>query len=163
MEKEVCPCGSGKNYQECCHPIIKGDEKAKTAESLMRSRYSAYVKHEIDWIVKSCVQSKDNKIDLDETTAWSKESTWHGLKILKTEKGGENDKEGIVDFSAVYSRKGLKDTHLEHAKFVKTDGEWLYESGTLIPTTIVRDSAKIGRNDPCPCGSGLKYKKCCGK
>jgi preprotein translocase subunit SecA len=24
-------------------------------------------------------------------------------------------------------------------------------------------SAKVGRNDPCPCGSGIKYKKCCGK
>ena len=29
-------------------------------------------------------------------------------------------------------------------------------------TTIVRTSEKVGRNDPCPCGSGLKYKKCCG-
>ena len=29
--------------------------------------------------------------------------------------------------------------------------------------TFVRKSAKIGRNDPCPCGSGLKYKKCCGR
>ena len=28
--------------------------------------------------------------------------------------------------------------------------------------TIVKDK-KVGRNDPCPCGSGLKYKKCCGK
>ncbi len=30
-------------------------------------------------------------------------------------------------------------------------------------TPIVRTSPKIGRNDPCPCGSGKKYKKCCGK
>ena len=29
--------------------------------------------------------------------------------------------------------------------------------------TIVRDSPKVGRNDPCPCGSGKKYKKCCGR
>ena len=29
-------------------------------------------------------------------------------------------------------------------------------------TTIVNDGPKIGRNDPCPCGSGKKYKKCCG-
>ena len=28
---------------------------------------------------------------------------------------------------------------------------------------IVRDGAKIGRNDACPCGSAKKYKKCCGK
>jgi len=29
--------------------------------------------------------------------------------------------------------------------------------------TVVRKSPKVGRNDPCPCGSGLKYKKCCGR
>ena len=29
--------------------------------------------------------------------------------------------------------------------------------------TYRRESAKIGRNDPCPCGSGKKYKKCCGR
>ena len=46
---------------------------------------------------------------------------------------------------------------------VKKEGEWVYHSGSLIPTTIVRDGAKVGRNDPCPCGSGLKYKRCCGR
>ncbi|MBQ4347646.1 MAG: SEC-C domain-containing protein [Firmicutes bacterium] len=29
-------------------------------------------------------------------------------------------------------------------------------------TTYVSEAPKIGRNDPCPCGSGKKYKKCCG-
>jgi len=68
-----------------------------------------------------------------------------------------------VDFSATYTRKGLKDIHLEKAHFVKKDDQWLYESGSLIPTTIVREGTKTGRNDPCPCGSGKKYKKCCGQ
>ena len=31
------------------------------------------------------------------------------------------------------------------------------------PKPFIRDQPKIGRNDPCPCGSGKKYKKCCGK
>jgi preprotein translocase subunit SecA len=36
-------------------------------------------------------------------------------------------------------------------------------SGDLQPVQqVVRGAAKIGRNDPCPCGSGKKYKKCCG-
>ena len=90
--KDLCPCGSGKNYCDCCEPIIKGSAKAPTAEALMRSRYSAYVKHEIDHIAKSCVQDPDrNEIDLEETRRWSEESTWHGLKILRTEKGKESD------------------------------------------------------------------------
>lgn len=164
MKDDLCPCGSGKLYSQCCEPIIKGSQKAPTAESLMRSRYSAYVKHEIDWIVESCVQRpEENEIDLEETRRWSEESTWQGLKILRTEKGGENDTEGIVEFSATYTRGGLKDVHLEQAHFSKKTGQWLYETGKLIPTTVVRDGEKVGRNDPCPCGSGKKYKKCCGR
>jgi SEC-C motif-containing protein len=53
-ETEKCPCGSGKSYGECCRPVISGEKKAPTAESLMRARYSAYVKHEIDFIIDSC-------------------------------------------------------------------------------------------------------------
>jgi len=34
---------------------------------------------------------------------------------------------------------------------------------TAAPTTVKRQGDKIGRNDPCPCGSGKKYKKCCGQ
>jgi len=29
--------------------------------------------------------------------------------------------------------------------------------------TVKNDEPKVGRNDPCPCGSGKKYKQCCGK
>ena len=164
MSKIICPCGSSKQYSECCEPIIRGTKKAVTAEELMRSRYSAYVMHEIEYISLSCVQDPDkNEIDLEETRRWSEESTWQGLKIIRTEKGGEKDTDGIVDFSATYTRKGLKDIHLEKAHFVKKDGTWLYESGSLIPTTVVREGEKVGRNDPCPCGSGKKYKKCCGQ
>lgn len=160
----LCPCGSGKNYTDCCEPIIKGTVKASTAEELMRSRYTAYVKHEIAHIAKTCVSSDDDsEIDMEETRRWSEESTWQGLKILRKEKGNAEDKEGIVEFSATYTRKGLKDVHLERAHFTKKNGEWVYDSGELIPTTIVREGAKVGRNDPCPCGSGKKYKQCCGR
>jgi preprotein translocase subunit SecA len=36
------------------------------------------------------------------------------------------------------------------------------EGGGMAPATVRRESAKVGRNDPCPCGSGKKFKKCCG-
>lgn len=36
------------------------------------------------------------------------------------------------------------------------------EYGFEPPQPYVRPEPKIGRNDPCPCGSGKKYKKCCG-
>ena len=168
MEKQntqkQCPCGSGKLFADCCGPVIAGKTAAKTAESLMRARYSAYVTHDIDFIVSSCAHEKgENNIDTEETRRWSEESEWLGLKIINTEKGGENDTQGIVEFSAAYSRKGLKDVHKEKAEFVKENGRWLYKTGTITPVTIVREGKKPGRNESCPCGSGKKYKHCCGR
>ena len=161
--KDLCPCGSGKAYSECCEPIIKGTVDAPTPEALMRARYSSYVKQEIDFIINSCeTGDKIAEIDRKATEDWSKNSTWHGLKILRTEKG-QNDDEGIVEFEATYTSKGIRDVHHEIAGFRKVDGKWLYSEGMIRPTTVVREGRKIGRNEPCPCGSGKKYKQCCGK
>jgi SEC-C motif-containing protein len=77
-------------------------------------------------------------------------------------KGGPDDTEGVVEFEAQYELNGLKDTHREKARFKKTNGQWLYDEGEVSPVTIVRAGPKIGRNEPCPCGSGKKYKHCCG-
>lgn len=163
-KKDLCPCGSGKTYAECCEPIIKGKEKASTAEELMRARYSSYEKQEIDFIINSCEHSDDvAEIDKNATEDWSKNSTWHGLKILRTEKGTASDEEGVVEFEATYTRKQIRDVHHETAYFKKIDGQWVYSAGQLTTKTVVREGEKVGRNDPCPCGSGKKYKKCCGR
>lgn len=162
--KDLCPCGSGKTYAECCEPIIKGTKKAPTAESLMRARYTAYEKQEIDFIINTCEDSDEvAEIDRKATEDWSKNSTWHGLQILRTEKGTESDEEGVVEFEATYTRKQIRDVHHEMAYFKKINEEWVYSVGQLKTTTVVREGEKIGRNDPCPCGSGKKYKKCCGR
>lgn len=162
-ENEKCPCGSGLDYGLCCGQYISGAKDAPTAEALMRSRYTAYVVHEIDYIMDTCTRSdKEREIDREATEKWSRDSQWMGLKILKTEKGKEEDSEGVVEFTATYSQKGLVDVHHEVAKFVKQAGFWMYDTGHVAPVTVVRDSPKVGRNDPCPCGSGKKYKKCCG-
>lgn len=162
--KDLCPCGSGKKYSECCEPIISGTVKAPTAEALMRARYSAYEKQAIDFIINTCEQSEEvAEIDRQATEDWSKNSIWHGLQIIQTEKGKEDDEEGVVEFKATYTRKQIRDVHHEMAYFKKINGEWLYSAGQLKTETVVREGAKVGRNDPCPCGSGKKYKKCCGR
>ncbi|ULQ58737.1 YchJ family protein [Brucepastera parasyntrophica] len=162
MEKDFCSCGSGKKYQDCCEPIISGKTLAPTAETLMRARYTAYAVHNIDFITDSCLREKgQNDIDLEETRRWSEDSQWLGLKIHRTEKGSASDQEGVVEFSASYIRNGLKDEHRETASFKKVNGKWYFSEGRLANTTIVRASPKVGRNDPCPCGSGKKYKQCC--
>jgi SEC-C motif-containing protein len=158
-----CPCGSGKQYAECCEPFITGAQSAPTAEALMRSRYTAYAVHAIDYIVNTCVKKGEPDIDVKQTKDWSEKSTWLGLKILSTDKGGLSDAEGTVEFEARYEQNGLRDTYHEKAAFKKQDGVWLYDEGTIDAKPIVRSSPKVGRNDPCPCGSGKKYKHCCGK
>ena len=158
-----CPCGSGLAYGKCCEPYISGAKDAPTAEALMRSRYSAYVEHAIDYIVETCTQGEKNRIDVTQTKNWSERSTWLGLKILSVEKGGITDTEGMVEFQALYEMDGLKENHHEKARFKKTNGRWLYDEGSIVPKTVVRAGPKLGRNEPCSCGSGKKYKHCCGR
>ena len=158
-----CACNSGLPYAECCEPFITGQRNAPTAEALMRSRYAAYAVHAIDYIVETCMPGEKNRIDIGQTRIWSEKSTWLGLKILSTEKGGPDDTEGTVEFQALYEMDGLRDNHHEKARFKKQDGRWFYDEGHVMPKTVVRTGPKVGRNDPCPCGSGKKYKHCCGK
>ncbi|MDR0455078.1 MAG: YchJ family protein [Treponema sp.] len=158
-----CPCDSGLAYEECCEPYIKGAKNPPTAEALMRSRYTAYVEHAIDYIVETCTKDEKDKIDIRQTRAWSEKSKWLGLKVLSSERGGPDDAEGKVEFQASYEMDGLRDTHHEKAKFIKKDDRWLYDEGSVVPITIVRAGPKVGRNEPCSCGSGKKYKHCCGK
>jgi SEC-C motif-containing protein len=160
---KLCPCGSGQTFSSCCRQYISGKAKAPTAEALMRSRYSAYVEQEIDYIINTCVHRGKDDIDYKSTRDWSEKSKWLGLKILSTEKGSFTDTEGTVEFEATYERDGLRDVHHETGKFIKEKDEWLYVEGHVSARTIVRSSPKTGRNDPCHCGSGKKYKHCCGK
>jgi SEC-C motif-containing protein len=160
---KLCPCGSGTGYAECCEPYITGAKIPLTAEALMRSRYSAYEVHAIDYIVETCDQDAGDVIDIKRTRDWSEKSRWLGLKILSADKGGPADTEGTVEFEASYERDGLRDIHHEKAQFKKRDGRWFYENGDIVPKTVTRTGPKVGRNDPCPCGSGKKYKHCHGR
>ena len=87
-----------------------------------------------------------------------------GLEIIGTDRGGENDEEGYVEFVAHYAANGQSVEHHEHSYFKKLDGEWKFIDGEIeSQEPYVREEPKIGRNDPCPCGSGKKYKYCCGR
>jgi SEC-C motif domain protein len=158
-----CPCGSGRDYESCCGPIISGAQPAATAEALMRSRYSAYVKHDYKHLEQSLSEAQRSDFSLEETRKWAESAEWLGLTVRSTEKGGPEDTEGVVEFSAKFRIEGKEHEHVEAGSFVKKDTNWFYD-GTVqtAPQTIRREAPKIGRNDPCPCGSGKKYKKCCG-
>ena len=124
----------------------------------MRSRYSAYVRANIDYVEMTTAPEARDDFDQGAAENWAKQSMWLGLRIVSTERGEASDDEGVVEFVASYQANGERVDHRERSQFRKTaDGQWLYISGAAPELT------KVGRNDPCPCGSGKKYKKCCGR
>jgi len=157
-----CPCGSNAAYDDCCRPIISGSRAAETAEQLMRARYAAYAEVETDFLFESTHPGHRKGYDHDGTREWAEKSEWLGLEIVETRLGGADEGTGEVEFVARFREKGALRAHHERARFERRDGRWYFTEGTMVnPRPITVD--KIGRNDPCPCGSGLKHKKCCGK
>lgn len=127
----------------------------------MRSRYSAFTVGDIDYIEATTDPSVRSTFDRDGTTEWAKGSKWMGLKIVSTEAGGEKDSSGEVEFIVRYSFNDTEHEHHERSEFKKRDGKWFFLDGKLVQEPY-RAAERIGRNDPCTCGSGKKYKKCCG-
>lgn len=160
----TCPCGSATDYAACCETIIKGVRPAATAEQLMRARYAAYAMTEMDFIFASTHPDHRQGYDHEGTRTWAENSEWLGLTILNTVKGTAQDSAGEVEFIARFREKGGSQDHEhhEHGQFVKQDGNWYFTDGVMAKAKPLV-SAKIGRNEPCPCGSGHKFKKCCGK
>lgn len=165
----TCPCRSmdqnKMNYEVCCQPLLEGKKSAPTAESLMRARYSAYVVKNIDYIDQTQVPVANEVYDKEEALKWAESSEWMGLEIVKTQKGEPNDNTGVVEFIAHYKDKasGTELKHHETSTFVKSDGDWKFKAGQIHGAEPVRRlEPKVGRNDPCSCGSGKKFKKCCG-
>ena len=159
-----CPCCSGREYTECCGPILEGEAEASTAEALMRSRYSAFVVGNIDHLKTSLHPSERDGFDEDSARSWSEGADWNGLEIRDVKRGGEGDDEGVVEFVASYEQDGAQEVHHEIATFRWVEGKWCFVDGKMVgKEPFVRSTPKVGRNDPCPCGSGKKHKKCCGR
>ena len=163
MTTELCPCGSNLAYSECCEPIIRETKLASTPEALMRSRYTAFAKQEVAWLKDSLEPSQRNDFDEPAVIEWSNKSEWLGLDIRRLEKGGPNDSVGFVEFVATFKQEGVQRDHHELGEFRKVDGRWYFYDGKSVkPAPFRNEKPQVGRNDPCPCGSGKKFKKCCG-
>jgi SEC-C motif domain protein len=158
----LCPCGSGNPYSDCCEQIISGGRTATTAEQLMRARYSAYVYAKMDFVFESTHPDHRQGYDHAGTKDWAETAEWLGLEIIDTKRGGADDSTGEVEFIANFSENGERRQHHEAGQFQRKEGCWYFTEGRMVrqkPLAVT----KLGRNDPCSCGSGLKYKKCCGK
>lgn len=126
MKVDFCPCGRKKQYADCCGKVHQNIVNAITAEDLMRSRYTAFVKADGDYLVKSHHALTRDKIEKDKLVGWAKSVKWLRLEILNTTGGGEADVDGTVEFKAHYrDRSGKRMIH-EKSKFVREYGCWSY-------------------------------------
>lgn len=164
----ACPCGSSRDLELCCSPFIQGSTPAPTAEALMRSRYTAYVTGNIDYIMATTHPTSRADSDIAAMRSWAESADWTGLEIVSSRNGQPEDKQGEVEFIASYGLNGIPQRHHEKSLFVKDDDTWYFKDGEVIysgpaekPKPII-NASRIGRNDPCTCGSGKKFKKCCG-
>jgi len=146
----ACPCGSHHALAACCGRYHEG-LAAPSAEQLMRSRYSAYVLAKIDYLQRTTLPAQQALLDLEAIRQWSLSSQWLGLEVEQVSEAAER---ASVRFNVHWQDpNGTEHQHQECSAFVRLDGRWYF-----IDPTVKLD---LGRNDPCPCGSGRKYKKCC--
>lgn len=148
-DRTACPCGSGTPLADCCGRYYAG-ELAPTPEALMRSRYSAFVLDLTDYLLATWHPStRPSSLEADAATVWKR------LEVLESGVEGEG---GWVHFRATF-HVGRRWSVLEEAsRFVREAGHWFYLDGTPVVHRL-----KPGRNTPCPCGSGRKFKACCGQ
>jgi SEC-C motif-containing protein len=158
-----CPCGSDADYAACCEPFHLG-APVPTAEKLMRSRYAAYALGKFGYLEATCAGPASGDFSRTEAEQAQLGIRWLGLEVLRVKKGGETDSEGTVKFLAHFRQNGQAGTLAETSEFRRVDGAWAYWDRQKLdaPGTTGLRSASVGRNDPCPCGSGRKHKKCCG-
>ncbi|MCM2278438.1 MAG: YchJ family metal-binding protein [Oligoflexia bacterium] len=163
----TCPCCSGLSPESCCLPYIQGKKKPQTAEALLRARYTAFTRADVDYILSTHHSRTRAEVKREEIEEWAKGSRWLGLEIVQQEAGQAADEKGTIVFCARYEAQGegpgKVEEHWEQSLFEKEAGEWRFlDARGLQQGPYRRAEPKVGRNDPCPCGSGKKYKKCCG-
>lgn len=145
-----CPCGSGREEGACCGRLMSDSRAMALADAVMRSRYTAYVRGNEAWLLKSWHPStRPDSLDLSRDR-----TTWLALRVLHVWTDGDGAE---VEFRAWFrDGDGVIRVLHERSRFVRSDQPpgWLYLDGRC-------RLEKPGRNEPCFCGSGRKFKRCC--
>jgi SEC-C motif-containing protein len=154
-----CPCGSGQGFGDCCDAILTGRRPAADAEQLMRARFTAHVVHDFRFLHDSYRPTAGKPFVPEEgepTMQWTK------LVVHAHEVAAADPDKAFVDFSAYGTEDKVEKVLHEKAEFLRVNGVWLYNrEARLGPAPYKAAVPKPGRNEPCPCGSGKKYKHCC--
>jgi len=148
----LCPCGSQASFETCCKLILDDHTNAKTAESLMRSRYTAFTRKDTNHILRSWHTTvRPKELNFDDNPV-----VWLGLEIHGTTGGTNDATNGTVDFTTRYLENSQLCLLRENSQFVREESLWFYLKGDAR-----LEKKKLERNKPCPCGSGKKFKRCC--
>lgn len=130
---ERCPCGGGARrltYGACCAPLHQGLRQAGTAAALMRSRYSAFARGEVDYLLRTQPSSEPEAARRRALRDTCRQVRWQRLEILATEGGGPADLTGTVTFRAHYRQGGRRGVLQERSRFGRRgdrlEGDWLY-------------------------------------
>ncbi|MDK9722373.1 MAG: YchJ family metal-binding protein [Rhodospirillales bacterium] len=156
-----CPCNSGQESDACCGALLRGGD-ALTPEALMRARFTAFVSGDIAFLERTMAGEAMADFDRPAVEKAMQDVEGLGVDIRASSGGGAEEAEGMVEYVARFKSHGKPVAHHERAVFKRENGVWLYVDGEINPKGPPRQVEKVGRNDPCPCGSGKKYKKCCG-
>ncbi|MCH9638511.1 MAG: SEC-C domain-containing protein [Betaproteobacteria bacterium] len=153
---KLCPCGSRKDYVQCCGRYIEIGDLPQSPERLMRSRYTAYVACDNDYLLQTWhMDTRPEQLELE------REINWLSLEIISCRHGMHNAivNEGYVEFIARYTKKGRTLMLHELSRFQCENEQWFYVDGKIFSQPAPK---KTARNTLCPCGSGKKFKRCCG-
>lgn len=154
-----CPCNAQQRYEQCCGPLLAGKTQAKTAEQLMRSRFSAFYLADIDYLIRTHHPSQRQADDREGLTDSVENCQWHSLQIILSRQGQAQQHSGEVEFVAYYSKQQQMFQLHENSRFVKEQDRWFYVDGDQLAS---QNPLELGRNEPCWCGSGSKFKRCHG-
>ncbi|MFD7709013.1 YchJ family protein [Streptomyces sp. NPDC059785] len=119
----VCPCGSARPYAECCGRFHRGEAAAPTAEALMRSRYSAFVKRDEGYLLRTWhPATRPPRVEFEPGMRWT------GLEIVAVTEGSAFHSTGTVTFRANHAGGVLH----ERSRFERIGGAWVYVDGDFV-------------------------------
>ena len=176
-----CHCGSNEQLESCCLAIIKAERQAQSPEQLMRSRFSAYVIKDAQYIFDSYSQKVQKSQSISDIKIWANtcqfiELVIHHMSPFNDDNSKLQSATPTVEFTVHYLITNKLYKMSEKSRFIKepltisndtNDGShWVYLDGDVYQHIEV---GIIKRNDLCPCAvnkakkNAQKFKKCCGK
>ena len=154
-----CPCTSGHPYAQCCRPIHADICVASEPEQVVRARFAAQVLGDVGFFRQSIVRQHRHSPAVDEFAAMIGQQRYKAITITSSTKTGWLKRRATV-VCRIYQRSGKRlATHAERIHLAREAHAWRVVDIDLI---TAEPKPRLGRNAPCPCGSGKKYKRCCG-